>query len=443
MKQKENKNQEFKIGQRVRVISGANAFKKEIHGYIATIVEVDKEYHIQPCIGVQKDEDKTEEDGVVYQIYNQENNPFNVEIIEDKNIPKYKIGDKVRVLGHTSVTWMNSHDFIKGTKVTIDSDIFDRGDNKITYMCKDSSCRRYSVRHIDLELIENITNKTNMKQVKKQFKNSFGIKSDSEIIIKAFIEAVKEIGWEHQISKSDINQLYFNGDEDLSYDKIDCLQQGCFWYCDQLGDSIIYNLPTQWDEAIKAASETESNKWKVGDWIGSSEHFGYITTVDKGFTNFYSFTYEKLDTVSTNALGFTKLTEEQVIERIIEKAKEKGFDIGKKVKSSFSSITYTITSWNIIKTDADSFAFKNGGCLFDLSTNKWSELLQEDIEISGYEAEVKGNRIKFGCKQFTQTELQSFLTLLEMSDEEMEATITINGMTITEELLIKLISKLK
>ena len=64
----------------------------------------------------------------------------------------------------------------------------------------------------------------------------------------------------------------------------------------------------------------------------------------------------------------------------------------------------------------------------------------ETVEINGYNADYsKGEYVKFGCKQFTKTEIESYLSLLNY---DIDAKITIGSTQITSEILKKILSKL-
>lgn len=82
----------------------------------------------------------------------------------------------------------------------------------------------------------------------KNFKNNFGITSDSVHLLEAFVKEAQLAGWEMQNldGLEEKKKLYFNGNT-----KNVGLRIGHFWVCDKIS-GLQYDLPTQWDAAIKA-----------------------------------------------------------------------------------------------------------------------------------------------------------------------------------------------
>lgn len=82
----------------------------------------------------------------------------------------------------------------------------------------------------------------------KNFKNNFGITSDSVHLLEAFVKEAQLAGWKMQNldGLEEKKKLYFNGNT-----KNVGLRIGHFWVCDTISGEQ-YDLPTQWDAAIKA-----------------------------------------------------------------------------------------------------------------------------------------------------------------------------------------------
>jgi len=88
----------------------------------------------------------------------------------------------------------------------------------------------------------------------KKFKNNFGVASDSLPLLEAFITEAEKAGWGNQETE-DLNYtmgLFFNANLDEDEGGKSDLEIGHFWSCGDVVGHPLYNLPTEWDEAIKA-----------------------------------------------------------------------------------------------------------------------------------------------------------------------------------------------
>lgn len=91
----------------------------------------------------------------------------------------------------------------------------------------------------------------------KNFKNTFGIKSSSPHLLQAFVEECKKLGWTQQDWNTGCPDLYFQGNDSPEKD----LKYNCFWRSN--ADTNFYNLPQDWDIALKIASELVEEKKQV------------------------------------------------------------------------------------------------------------------------------------------------------------------------------------
>lgn len=91
----------------------------------------------------------------------------------------------------------------------------------------------------------------------KNFKNSFGIKSSSPHLLQAFAEECKKMGWTQQDWNTDCPDLYFQGNDSPEKN----LKYNCFWRSN--ASTNVYNLPQDWDIALKIASELVEEKKQV------------------------------------------------------------------------------------------------------------------------------------------------------------------------------------
>jgi hypothetical protein len=113
------------------------------------------------------------------------------------------------------------------------------------------------------------------------FKNTFGVKSDSNHLINAFVKAVVELGWKFQSNNvsNDVNHnpnrlIYFSKSSETNYSG---LQPGHFWFPDSIGNSRVdtpnFSLPLEWDEALNFANEKEIVKpYRTHDCIDIDIH---------------------------------------------------------------------------------------------------------------------------------------------------------------------------
>lgn len=114
----------------------------------------------------------------------------------------------------------------------------------------------------------------------KNFKNTFGVRSNSTPLLKAFMEAATQLGWTYQGDR-ELEEchpgLWFNSGPGSD------IQDDHFWICDSMSHNpsqTVYTLPAQWDEALAAASE--KNIPKEGDWVVVLPTDNYYQNAEQG-----------------------------------------------------------------------------------------------------------------------------------------------------------------
>lgn len=114
----------------------------------------------------------------------------------------------------------------------------------------------------------------------KNFKNTFGVRSNSTPLLKAFMEAATQLGWTYQGDRELEEKhpgLWFNSGPGSD------IQDDHFWICDSMSrnpSQTVYTLPAQWDEALAAASE--KNIPKEGDWVVVLPTDDYYQNAEQG-----------------------------------------------------------------------------------------------------------------------------------------------------------------
>lgn len=103
--------------------------------------------------------------------------------------------------------------------------------------------------------------------MKKRFKNNFAVSCTNIHLMKAFIKEAIDAGWQWQEGITEKNGkyklLYFGA----KTGKYDDLKSGHFWYCDSATECKVFNLPSQWDEALQFMKEelVEKETYSLGD----------------------------------------------------------------------------------------------------------------------------------------------------------------------------------
>lgn len=301
---------------------------------------------------------------------------------------KYKVGDKVKVMANT-----NSHNFGIGQEVTLISCEQFQGLN--AYDAKSLHGCTWYVRESDIELI-----KENKTMQQKQFKNSFGVKSDSTSLLEAFVKEVEILGWKDQgHGAKGEKSLFFKGTG-----KVSGLENNHYWYSSIGSEELYYNLPEQWNEAIKAASEIIEVKeeFEKGDYV----------TVDK-----------KPSMWTGSAGGDCPLYDGPTF--------------------PYTGIILNTKVWG--REEDKQIGYNIEGYGFCLSCTDIRKATEEEIEksqtidIKGYTATKEGSLIAFGCQKFDKADLRAYRDLL---NRPISINLEIEGTKITKEILEKLISKL-
>ena len=144
----------------------------------------------------------------------------------------------------------------------------------------------------------------------KNFKNSFGVQSDSVALLQAFIKEAEAAGWINQGSTATLEvdkKLYFRGVDGKETGARD-LNMGHFWNCNMLSGST-YHLPVDWDDAIEAMKEVPKvPAFNKGDLLNITSTGGFFTThpviqskyPDYNYNNCKTGTFEFVEFITVN-----------------------------------------------------------------------------------------------------------------------------------------------
>lgn len=249
--------------------------------------------------------------------------------------------------------------------------------------------------------------------------------------------------WEVTVEEGtsgDLIRLFFNEigldkySEDTVSDAIEyshplSYNQGKVWFCKSNVDNKKFSLPSDWVKAKKYILDTP--EIKVGDWVDWNGH----TLIWNGGKNTDGlWVGEWRNDLSMRNLfdkSKTKLTNKQLLERLMPEIKKRGFldlkkgDIAKGIKwsnkYSGEKITFSVENGNIWMNGLDYNVdiLRNG---------KWGTITKaksEPPKLNGYEGEYdkKNERFTYGCLSVYLHELK----MLENSFSESIMGIDLNG----------------
>lgn len=213
----------------------------------------------------------------------------------------------------------------------------------------------------------------------------------SPTLLKAFMEEVNKIGWTPQdIDNNELSNslLLFNGDNIY-------LPIGHYWLesKDNIYDDPIFNLPSEWDEALKFAS---MKQFEEGDYAMCLEGFRDDDnnfdgkSGGKGYSPGYRFEITKISEASDG--------------RII--------------------------LWG----------GRGGNGVFSEAVKKITPLQFNFIKIDGYELDYRDEKVWFGCQSFTKDEV---LTIEKLLLNPINASITIGKSKIDESIIERILTNFK
>ena len=222
----------------------------------------------------------------------------------------------------------------------------------------------------------------------KKFKNNFGVKGSLPLLM-ALKEEVEKLGWKYDYdfaSWGKNSDLYFNANSPKDDLKIGHFSSTNAYKC------VIYTLPQQWDECLKAASELEEEAPEYVEFI--SDKFTYFTKgtiyplnkkreckTDSGIY-LWSMQYpkDKEYMKPSTKEAYEKQQEEFKTKKLLKEA-ERRYPVGTIVnslggnsKAAITEPTFTLRGNNpkLIQNHCDCLVYNNG---------KWVEIIEPKKEV--------------------------------------------------------------
>lgn len=206
-------------------------------------------------------------------------------------------------------------------------------------------------------------------------------------------------------------------------------------YTFDLGESSMYkilSLPSDWDEALKLASEKKYEEYKVGDyimWPASSTRQVYRVTAKNG----NQFTATSLDGKISSSYDSPHFqsriaTPEEVKSTLIKFSPFKYSDKFKGLRNvaygeilehpkETSRSNYktdgTIGSYYFYNSKTDTLYSAGFGVYVVYEKGVWATKLDALPKISGYEGKIENGKVIYGCQSFDALEVIQFAKLCE------------------------------
>lgn len=198
----------------------------------------------------------------------------------------------------------------------------------------------------------------------------------------------------------------------------------------------------------KKLKELETPKLEKGRWYKHDEGGVYYATSFSKVGSMFGYGVESdgdwYECISNNGIGcllnnyHTKecirpATREEVESALIKEAKRRGYDKGVRISSVYSDmykgrilgdicVTETYQLWADSDECANVQIFEDG---------KWAEIIEKSkVNINGYDMEVNGNEVKFGCAKFTDKQFKYLKHYLEGFSNFSESNRKINSITL-------------
>ena len=284
----------------------------------------------------------------------------------------------------------------------------------------------------------------------KKFKNSFGVKG-SPSLLQALKEEVEKLGWKYDSNFSSgyskrTPDLYFNANKFK-----DSMKPQHFSFSNVF-DCTIYNLPEQWDECLKAASELVEEVPEYVEFI--SDDFSYLFTKGtiyplnkngncQGDDGEYHWSMQypenKKFMVPSTKEAYEKQQEEFKMKELLKEA-EKRYAVGTEFRCLVTGNVYLIPENTIFKTEIgywdmgkNVYSYVNWALFHKHYHNgEWAEIIsksEEPMEIAGYSVKFEDDKVSVGCyKDITLKQLKTLRKAIKIvNDLGNDLTITEDG----------------
>lgn len=231
-------------------------------------------------------------------------------------------------------------------------------------------------------------------------------------LIKAFHDSLVELGIPSRTEwNTEYSPEFFKSQGSKTYLLLDSEDsRGLQYHNHDCRPSTIYNLPNDWDIATKEFQKlykettnevSQEEIIKSGLKIGDSGKFADRSYLAKSWKGKKYFSFENPGTGFADSRDICKLTKFEKITDFygIEKS-------------------CAVCDW--------------GDYTFYFPLDQFTS----DITIRGYKVKVENSKVAFGCQNFTKSEIQAYMKLL---NKEIDAKIQIGDTVITKELLEKLL----
>lgn len=195
-------------------------------------------------------------------------------------------------------------------------------------------------------------------------------------------------------------------------------------------DAKTFQLESEYAEALEHARKQLEPGFKVGDWVIKKDHEKCLLLINKKGYEFSGFDvdgkwddnrwYGSKNHWNSNKDGYRKATKEEIEKALIQEKDRRGFKKGVTVKDLSDTGVEKITSdkfqydyeYDELFVSSDSMYM---GKAIIYSKSRWAEIIEDTIEVNGYEAEFCDGYVKFGCAEI---ENSIFIELQKFFDEE-------------------------
>lgn len=172
----------------------------------------------------------------------------------------------------------------------------------------------------------------------------------------------------------------------------------------------------------------EPSKFKKGTWYKFIQHSTCIVNYQESGRGYGTSIYGAWgDAVIMNNDGressskWVEATDKEVEAMLIKEAKKRGFKEGVRFKSAMYSSLFTLKKGIYYKSMENCIYNGNGyGTIF--KDGKWATIIEDSKpKINGYEMEVDGNEISFGCAKFHKTWLTTLYTSITKKNNQTDS----------------------